>query len=218
LTSRGADTRWACGDNAGIRRRERLDGPRPRPDPRGAAADNPPTCSPPGGTGQQEATGPAGCFNTVMGWASFLESVGVTIVAAFLTACWHVLARNEKSEAQELAIGIDLVVATMVLLSGFLPDSAGSEVAVRWAGLVVLFAMLTAMAVFTKMFGYKPDSPLYRRDESGNRRKYIEVDRERMTGTAAWTTSIAGSVVLGACWWLNLNIGLVVAAWKGAFH
>jgi hypothetical protein len=153
-----------------------------------------------------------------MGWASFFESVGVTIVAAFLTACWHVLARNEKSEAQELAIGIDLMVATMVLLSGFLPGSSGSEVDVRWAGLVVLFAMLTAMAVFTKMFGYKPGSPLYRRDESERRRKYIEVHRERMTATAAWTTSIVGSVVLGAFWWLNLNIGLVVAAWKGAFH
>jgi hypothetical protein len=153
-----------------------------------------------------------------MGWASFLESVGVTIVAAFLTACWHVLARNEKSEAQELAIGIDLMVATMVLLSGFLPGSSGSEGDVRWAGLVVLFAMLTAVAVFTKMFGYKPDSPLYRRDESGKRRNYTEVHREQMTATAAWTTSIAGCVVLGAFWWLNLNIGLVVAAWKGAFH
>ncbi len=153
-----------------------------------------------------------------MGWAGFFESVGVTIVSAFLTACWHVLARNEKSEAQELAIGIDLMIATMVLLSGFLPGSAGSEVDVRWAGLVALFAMLTAMAVFTKMFGYKPASPLYRRDESGKARKYVEVPRERMTATAAWTTSIAGGVVLGAFWWLNLNTGLVVAAWKGAFH
>lgn len=153
-----------------------------------------------------------------MGWASFFESVGVTIVAAFLTACWHVLARNDKSEAQELAIGIDLMVATMVLISGFLPDSTGSEADVRWAGLVVLFAMLTAMAVFTKMFGYEPGSLLYRRDDSGKRRNYIEVHRERMTATAAWTTSIVGSAALGVFWWLNLNTGLVVAAWKGAFH
>jgi hypothetical protein len=100
-----------------------------------------------------------------------------------------------------------------------LPDCAVSqsrtglapEVDVRWAGLAVLFAMLTAMAVYTKMFGYKPESPLYWRDESGKRRS------ERMTATAAWTTSIVGSVVLGAFWWLNPNIGLVVAAWKGRF-
>jgi hypothetical protein len=36
------------------------------------------------------------------GVASFLESAGITLTAAFLTACWHILARNEKPEAQEL--------------------------------------------------------------------------------------------------------------------
>ena len=155
-----------------------------------------------------------------MGWASFLESAGVTIVAAILAACWHILVRNEKPEAQELAVGVDLMVATMVLLSGFLPGSRGLGLAFRWAGLVVLFIMLTALAVVTKMYGYKPSSStLYRRDESaGGQRQYIPVDRDRMTGAVAWTTSIVGSAVLCAFWWLNLNIGLVVAAWKGALH
>ena len=155
-----------------------------------------------------------------MGWASFLESAGVTIVAAILAACWHILVRNEKPEAQELAVGVDLMVATMVLLSGFLPGSRGLGLAFRWAGLVVLFIMLTALAVATKMYGYKPSSStLYRRDESaGGKRQYIPVDRDRMTGAVAWTTSIVGSAVLCAFWWLNLNIGLVVAAWKGALH
>jgi hypothetical protein len=155
-----------------------------------------------------------------MGWASFVESVGVTIVVAILAACWHMLVRNEKPEAQELAIGVDLIVATMVLLSGFLPGSRGMGLAFRWAGLVVLFIMLTALAVITKMYGYKPGSTtLYRREESaGGQRKYIEVDSYRLTGVVAWTTSIAGSAVLCAFWWLNLNIGLVTAAWEGAFH
>jgi hypothetical protein len=155
-----------------------------------------------------------------MGWASFVESAGVTIVAAILAACWHILVRNEQPEAQELAIGVDLMVATMVLLSGFLPGSRGLGLAFRWAGLVVLFIMLTALAVATKMYGYKPSSStLYRRDESaGGRRQYIPVNRDRMTGVVAWTTSIIGSAVLCAFWWLNLNIGLVVAAWKGALH
>jgi hypothetical protein len=155
-----------------------------------------------------------------MGWASFVESVGVTIVAAILAACWHLLVRNEKPEAQELAVGVDLMVATMVLLSGFLPGSHGMGLAFRWAGLVVLFLMLTTLAVITKMYGYKPSSStLYRRDESaGGRRQYIEVDSERLTGVVAWSTSIAGSVVLCAFWWLNLNIALVAAAWEGAFH
>jgi hypothetical protein len=52
---------------------------------------------------------------------SFLESAGVALIAALLTACWHALSRNEKPEIPELAIGFDLLVATMVLQSGFLP-------------------------------------------------------------------------------------------------
>jgi hypothetical protein len=148
--------------------------------------------------------------------ASFLESAGITLVAAFLTACWHILVRNEKPEAQELAIGFDLVIATMVLLSGFLPGSHGLRLDFRWAALVLLFAMLTAMAVATKMFGYGQSSRLYRRDDLGTRVRYITV--ERMTSKTAWITSIAGSVVLCVFWWLNVNIGLVVAAWKGVLH
>jgi hypothetical protein len=152
-----------------------------------------------------------------MGWASFLESAGVTIVAAILAACWHILARNEKPEAQEFAIGVDLLVATMVLLSGFLPGSRGLGLDFRWAGLVVLFFMLTALAVATKMYGYKPSSStLYRRAVSARgKTQYIEVDSDRMTGVVAWITSIVGSGVLCAFWWLNLNIEFVVHAWKG---
>ncbi len=151
-----------------------------------------------------------------MGWASFGDSVVVTIAAAFLTAGWHILARNEWPEPQELAIGIDLIVASMVLLSGFLPGSGGLVLDYRLIGLGALFVMLTAMAVFMRMYGYKPDSLLYRRDDKS--RKYTKVERERLTGTAGWTTSIVGCVVLGGFWWLNLNVGIVVAAWKGAGH
>ncbi len=104
----------------------------------------------------------------------------------------------------------------MVLQSGFLPGSHGLGLDFRWAGLVLLFIMLTAMAVATKMFGYEQSSHLYRRYGSGKRMRYIAVDR--MTGKTAWVTSIVGSVMLCAFWWLNMNIGLVVAAWKGVFH
>ena len=69
--------------------------------------------------------------------ASLLESVGITLVAALLTACWHILSRNEKPEAQDLAVGFDLLVATMVLVSGFLPGSHGLGLDFRWAALVV---------------------------------------------------------------------------------
>jgi len=143
---------------------------------------------------------------------SFLESAGVTLLAAFVAACWHVLARNEKPEAQELAIGFDLLVAAMVLQSGFLPGSHALGLAFRWAGLVLLFIMLTAMAVATKMWGYEPGGELYRREGSGKRVRYIAVDR--MTGKTAWATSIAGTAMLCAFWWLNMNIGLVLTAWR----
>lgn len=147
---------------------------------------------------------------------SLFESVIITLIAALLTACWHALSRNERPEAQELAIGVDLIVAAMVLLSGFLPDSRGLRLDLRWAGLVLLFIILTTMAVATKMFGYEESSRLYRRDESGRSRRYIPV--ERMTSTAAWITSTAGGAALCGFWWLNLNIGLVVAAWREVVH
>lgn len=148
--------------------------------------------------------------------ASFLESAGVTLVAAIVAACWHALSRNDKPEAQELAIGFDLVVATMVLQSGFIPASQGLGLEFRWAGLVVLFVLLTAMAVATKMFGFDKSKHLFRREESGRRVIYTPVDQ--MTGTAAWATSILGGAMLCAFWWLNVNIGLVVLAWKGVLH
>ncbi len=150
--------------------------------------------------------------------ASFLVSAGVTLAAAFFTACWHALALNEEPEAQDLAIGLDLIVATMVLQSGFIPGSHDLRLDFRWAGLVALFFILTGMAVATKKWGYEQSSGLYRRDESTKRRSYIPVERERLTGKAAWVTSIAGCVVLCVFWWLNVDIGLVVCAWKGAFH
>jgi hypothetical protein len=147
---------------------------------------------------------------------AFLESVGITALAAALTACWHSLGENEKPDAHELAIGPDLIVATMVLQAGLIPGSHVLVTEFRWAGLVALFCALAAMALFTKKWGYKQDSGLYRRDESTKARRYIPV--ERMTVTWAWVTSIAGCLVLGVFWWLNVNIGLVVSVWKGAFH
>jgi hypothetical protein len=146
---------------------------------------------------------------------SFLESAGVTFVAAFLAACWHVLSRNEKPEAQELAIGFDLVVATVVLQSGFLPGSHGLALVFRWVGVAILFSILSAMAVLTRLRGYA-EGGLYRRVQRGQRTFYDPVDR--MTSRAAWITSMSGSVVLCVFWWLNVNIGLVISAWKGVAH
>jgi hypothetical protein len=148
--------------------------------------------------------------------ASFLESAGVTLVAAFVAACWHVLSRNEKPAPQELAIGFDLVVSAMVLQTGFLPGSHGLGLAFRWAGLVVLFIVLTAMGVVTKMVGYDKSSDLYRREMAGKRVSYTAVDR--LTGRTALLTSMLGCAMLCVFWWLNVNIGLVVMAWKEVLH
>jgi hypothetical protein len=82
--------------------------------------------------------------------------------------------------------------------------------------LVLLFIMLTTMAVSAKMFGYEPSTRLYLRSEQGARVRYDPTDR--MTGAMAWITSIVGCVVLCSFWWLNVNIGLVVVAWRGLLH
>lgn len=100
----------------------------------------------------------------------------------------------------------------MVLETGFIPGSSGSDLGVRWAGLALLFLMLTAMAVWMKMYGYKESDDLCRRHESGGRRHYVEV--ETMTSTAAWLTSIGGCAILCVFWWINMNIGVVDAALK----
>ena len=145
---------------------------------------------------------------------SFLESVGVTLVAAILTSCWHVLSSDEKPEGQELAFGFDLVVATMVLQTGFLQESRGTELNYRWAALISLFLIITVMAVATKMFGYEESSRLYRRTGPGKR--YTPV--KQLTGKAGWFTSIGGTVTLCVFWWLNANIGHVVTVWQGVVH
>jgi hypothetical protein len=146
----------------------------------------------------------------------FLESVGVTLVAALLTACWHALAQNEKPDPRELAVGFDVVVAAMVLQAGFIPGSKGLEVGLRWAGVALLFIILTAMGVATKFFGYEESPSLYRKVMKGKRTTYEPM--ERMTSSAAWITSIAGCVVLGTLWWLNVDIGFVVSEWRGLLH
>lgn len=141
----------------------------------------------------------------------FLASAGVTLAGALFAACWHILARNGKPEFEDLAVGFDLLVAAVVLEFGFLPGSHGLEVSLRWAGAGLLFLMLMGMAVATRFLGYepehtytspgKPDLPVY-----------------DMTRKAVWVTSIVGSVVLCVFWWLNVNVGLVVSAWKGVLH
>lgn len=147
---------------------------------------------------------------------SFLESAGVALIAALLTACWHALSRNEKPEIPELAIGFDLLVATMVLQSGFLPGSHGAELGYRWAGLVSLFLMLSAMALYLRIRGYEKSEDMFRRVGTAKRPHYIAIDR--MTSGAAWCTSIFGCAVLCVFWWLNANIGLVADALKGWSH
>jgi hypothetical protein len=142
---------------------------------------------------------------------AFLASAGVTLVGALFAACWHILARNGSPEFEDLAVGFDLLVAAVVLEFGFLPGSRGAEIAVRWAGVGLLFLMLMGMAVATRFLGYDPvciytsagktDLPVY-----------------SMTRKAVWVTSILGSVMLCAFWWLNVNIGIVVSAWKGVLH
>jgi len=143
--------------------------------------------------------------------AAFLASVGVTLAGAIFAACWHILARNGKPEFEDLAVGFDLLVAAVVLEFGFLPGSHGQEVSLRWAGVGLLFLMLMGMAVATRFLGYgpvrtythpsEPDLPVY-----------------DMSHKAVWVTSIVGSAVLCAFWWLNVNAELVVSAWKGMLH
>jgi hypothetical protein len=144
---------------------------------------------------------------------SFLQSVGVTFAAAFLAACWHILARNGPPEAEDLAIGFDLVVAAIVLQFGFLPRSHGQVADAGWTGLVLLFAMLMGMTVATRMYGYDPVR-IYRPSDTADGVLAIY----RMTGKSAWVTSMVGSGVLCVFWWLNVNIGLVVTAWKEFLH
>lgn len=105
----------------------------------------------------------------------------------------------------------------MVLETGFLPGSHGSDLGFRWAGVALLFLMLTAMALFTKMYGYKESEELVRPHRAAGRVHHYE-KVQRMTGTAAWLTSIAGSVILCVFWWLNLNIGAVESAWREVLH
>lgn len=147
---------------------------------------------------------------------SFLESAGVALVAAFFAACWHILSRNGKPEAQELAVGFDLIVSAMVLQFGFLPGSRGPAVGFRLASLFVLCVALTVMALITRMCGYEESKELFRREGSGSGRRYPPA--ERMKTKAAWWTSIIGSVILCVFWWLNMNIGLVITTWKGVLH
>ena len=146
--------------------------------------------------------------------ASFLQSAGVALLAAFVAAGWHVLARNEKPEPQELAVGFDLVVSAIVLETGFMPGSQGTQLVLRWIGVTVLLLMLQAMAVLTRMFGYKKSDELFRRHltAKGHVRKYENL--KRLTGAAALVTTGVGGAILCVFWWLNMNIGWVNAAWR----
>jgi hypothetical protein len=138
---------------------------------------------------------------------AFLASVGVTLAGATFAACWHILARNGEPEFEDLAVGFDLLVATVVLELGFLPGSHGLEVSLRWAGVGLLFLMLMGIAVATRFLGYEP----VRTYTSPGKSDLPVYD---MTRKAVWVTSIVGSVVLCVFWWLNVNVGLVVSAWK----
>jgi hypothetical protein len=145
---------------------------------------------------------------------AFLAAVGVTVVGAFFTVCWHILARNEKPEFEDLAIGFDLLVATAVLEFGFFPGSQGLALSFRWAGVVALFIMLTGMAVLTKFCGYQPSYTYANLENPG----LPDLSVARMTSKAVWLTNIAGCVVLCTFWWLNVNIELVISVWRDVFR
>jgi len=104
----------------------------------------------------------------------------------------------------------------MVLQSGFLPGSHGAELGYRWGGLVLLFLMLCAMALYLRICGYEKSEDMFRRERTAKRPRYIAIDR--MTSRAAWGTSIFGCAVPRAFRWLNANIGLVADVLKGWRH
>jgi hypothetical protein len=140
----------------------------------------------------------------------FIDSVVLTVVGAGVTAGWHILSKDGPAEAGDLAVGFDVLVGAVIMQVAFIPGSHGQVVAVRGAGVGILFFGLMIMAVVMRFCGYEPA----RTFRSGREKLIVYPMKHR---AAVVTTSI-GCVVLGAFWWLNVNIGLVLSAWKGVLH
>jgi hypothetical protein len=142
---------------------------------------------------------------------AILQSVGITIAGAFLAAGWHVLARNGQPESEDLAVGFDVLVAAMTIQLTFIRFSHGLVADVRWWGFVLLFVIIMAMAVATRMHGYGPVIVYSRPGED-------DLPLYRMTTQAALVTSALGCAALCSFWWLNVNIDLVIRTWKELLH
>ena len=141
---------------------------------------------------------------------AFIVSVVLTAAGAIVTAGWHVLAKNDPPEFEDLGVGFDILVGAMVMQVAFIPGSSGQEAAVRWAGVGVLFLMLTIMAVLTRFLGY--DAGQKYSGPGGDLTVYP------MKSSAVKVTSGIGCCVLCAFWVLNEHIGWVLSALKELSH
>jgi hypothetical protein len=143
---------------------------------------------------------------------AFLESVGVTVLGALFAGIWHGLGRPGTAGREDLAVGFDLLVAALVTEFAFLADAHGAYLPARWGGVFLLLIALPVMAYITKWVGYE-DPIDYIRDEPtgrGPRRRAVYEIKSK----AVLMTDIAGSILLCALWWLNVDAAQLVSDWK----
>ena len=99
----------------------------------------------------------------------------------------------------------------MTIQLTFIRGSHGLVADLRWWGFVLLFAIVMAMAIATRMHGYAP-VVLYSSPGEDDLPVY------RMTTKASVVTSTLGCAALCSFWWLNVNIELVIRTGKELFH
>lgn len=141
---------------------------------------------------------------------AFIVSVVLTAAGAIVTAGWHVLSRHEPPKFEDLGVGFDILVGAMIMQVAFIPGSRGREAAVRWAGVAVLFLVLTTMAMLTRFLGYDNGQRYWRGGE--------DLILYTMKSSAVKLTSAIGCGLLCTFWVLNEHIGWVVSALKGLSH
>jgi hypothetical protein len=95
----------------------------------------------------------------------------------------------------------------MTIQLTFIHGSQGLVADLRWWGLALLFAIVMAMAVVTRMHGYEPVVVYSRPGED-------DLPVYRMTAKAGFITSSVGCAALCGFWWFNVNIELVIRTWK----